>query len=329
MSNLIDHPVTVPAAVRPESTVVERLIRTRHRAFPWRWLAVLGIGLALFAAVAAGVVTTDDPILVPSLLLVGAAVVPATLTTLVTEAEASSQLTLGRVLTAAVLGGVAGGVLAGVLEFATEGALGTLPYLTIGLIEESAKLAIPVALFAWGKSRGRAVDGLVLGVAAGSGFAALETAGYGFVSLLEVHGQLAPVEGLLLTRALSSLGGHAAWTGLAAAAWFGIRGTRKRRLGWVRFLATFAMVVCLHALWDADVGSGFYRWVGGFSFVLLVGTAVWLHHKERRTTGRSGNSEVTGTSNQGLGAAPDGPHPPVHSPCSPSACLGGSTSAST
>jgi RsiW-degrading membrane proteinase PrsW (M82 family) len=282
MTNLIDRPIPAPAEVRHESTAVNQRTRTLIASIPWRWLAVLGIGLALFAAVAVGVITTDDPILVPSLLLVGAAVVPATLTTLVTEAEASSELTLGRVLTAAVLGGVAGGVLAGVLEFATEGALGSLPYLTIGLIEESAKLAIPVALFAWGRSRGRAVDGLVLGVAAGSGFAALETAGYGFVALLQVHGQLVPVEGLLLTRALSSLGGHAAWTGLAAAAWFGIRGARKRWFGWVRFLATFAIVASLHALWDANVASGFYQWIGAFSFILLVGTALWLHRTERR-----------------------------------------------
>lgn len=282
MTNIIDRPVVAPAAVPQESTVVRARAKTSHRSFPWRWLAVLGIGLALFAAIAAGVVTTDDPILVPSLLIVGAAVIPATLTTLVTEAEPSSQLTLARVLTAAVLGGAAGGVGAGVLEFATGRALGSLPYLAIGVIEESVKLAIPVALFAWGRSRGRAADGLVLGVAVGSGFAALETAGYGFVALLEVHGQLAPVEGVLLTRALSSLGGHAAWTGLAAAAWFGIRGTRKRWLGWARFLTTFAMVVCLHALWDANVTNGFDRWVGGFSFVLLLGTAVWLHHKERR-----------------------------------------------
>lgn len=284
MTNMINTPVTSPEAARHASaTVGSVLANTRRRSFPWHWLIVLGVGVALFAAVAVAVVTTHDPILVPSLLLVGAAVVPVTLTTLVTEVEGSNALTLPNVLTAAVLGGVAGGVLAGVLEFATVGAIGSLPYLAIGLIEESVKLAIPVGLFAWGRSRGRAVDGLILGVAAGSGFAALETAGYGFVALLQTHGQLRPVEGLLLSRALSSLGGHAAWTGLAAAAWFSIGGARTRRRGWTRFLATLALVVCLHALWDANVTDGFDRWVGGFSFAVLVGTAAWLSRKGRIT----------------------------------------------
>jgi RsiW-degrading membrane proteinase PrsW (M82 family) len=239
-------------------------------------------GLALFGAVAATLVITDDPVFIPCLLLLGAALGPATLTTLVTEAERSSELTVSRVLVAAVLGGVAGGVFAGLLEFAAARALGSLPYLLIGLIEESAKLAIPVTLFAWGRSRGRAVDGLVLGVAAGSGFAALETTGYAFVALLQVHANLQPVEGLLLIRALASLGGHAAWTGLAAAAWFAVGNTRHRSLGWARFLATFATVVCLHALWDATVSSSFYRFVAAASFVLLAVCATTLHFRASR-----------------------------------------------
>jgi RsiW-degrading membrane proteinase PrsW (M82 family) len=249
---------------------------------PWRWLVVLVTGLILFGAVAATLVATGDPVFVPCLLLLGAALAPAALTTLVREAERSSDLTLGRVLVAAVIGGVAGGVLAVVGEFAAARAFGSLPYLVIGLIEESAKLAVVVALFAWGRSRGRAVDGLVLGVAAGSGFAALETSGYAFAALLQSHAHLQPVETLLLDRAVSSLGGHAAWTGLAAAAWFAIGNTRSRSLGWMRFAATFATVVCLHALWDATVSSGLYGIVSGASFVLLAGCASILHVRTPR-----------------------------------------------
>lgn len=273
--------VTTPAT----STADSLSSSARHpvkRTVPWRWLLVLAVGTGLFAAVSATLVVTHDLLFVPCLLLLGAAVVPATLTTLVTESMASHRLPLARVLTAAVLGGVVGAVLAGLLEFGTRQALGSMPYLMIGLIEETAKLAIPLTLFAWGRSRGRAMDGLVLGVAAGSGFAALETMGYGFVALLATHGQLAPVDGLLITRALSSLGAHAAWTGLAAAAWFAIGSSRRRWFGWARFALTFATVVILHALWDATASGGFYRFVAAVSFVLLVGTAACLYRRARR-----------------------------------------------
>jgi RsiW-degrading membrane proteinase PrsW (M82 family) len=227
-------------------------------------------------------VTTGNPVFIPFLLLLGAALVPATLTTLVTEAERSSELTLGRVLVAAVVGGVAAGVLAVLGEFIAARDLGSLPYLVIGLIEESAKLAAVVALFAWGRSRGRAVHGLVLGVAVGSGFAALETSGYAFAALIQGHAHLHPVETLLLVRAVASLGSHAAWTGLAAAAWFAIGNTRRRSLGWLRFSATFAAVVCLHALWDATVSSGHYGLVSATSFVLLAGCATILRVRSSR-----------------------------------------------
>jgi protease PrsW len=49
------------------------------------------------------------------------------------------------------------------------------------------------------------------------GFAALETMGYGFVTLLASRGNLALLEEALLARGLASPAGHAAWTGLVCA----------------------------------------------------------------------------------------------------------------
>lgn len=263
-------------------TSIPYLPTPRVRSWPLRWLAVLITGVALFGLILAVMTNTGNPIYVPCLLLLGAAVVPATLTTLATEVQATRRLSLARILTAATLGGVIGAVIAGQLEFDTVRALGVLPFLAIGLIEESAKLAIPVMLFAWRRPRLRALDGLVLGVAVGSGFAALETMGYAFVALLKTGGHLQPVESLLVLRALGSLGGHAAWTGLAAAAFFAIPGARRRAVGWLRFLATVIGVVCLHAQWDASAAVGGHGdlVVGVVSFGLLATAAWWLHRKE-------------------------------------------------
>jgi protease PrsW len=265
------------------SVIMQRLPARPMGSLRLGWLWVLLTGLALFGAVLAVLLATGDPIYVPCLLLLGAAVVPVTFSTLVTEIEPAHRLSLSRVLAGAVLGGVVGAVLAGQLEFETQHVFGSLPSVMIGLIEEAAKLVIPVLLFAWRKPRPRAADGLVLGVAVGSGFAALETMGYAFVTLLEAQGQVEPVAQILLLRAAGSLGGHAAWTGLACAALFAVRGARRRWLARVRFLGVFAGVVALHAGWDRSAGGEGYLTVGAISFVLLMATAWWLHSHPRRS----------------------------------------------
>jgi RsiW-degrading membrane proteinase PrsW (M82 family) len=237
-----------------------------------RWLAVLLGGTALFALLYAVLRNTGNPVYVPSLLLLGAAVIPATLATFFHEVFGNARVSVGILAAGALLGGTLATIIAGQLEFDTLRTLGGLPTLLIALIEESAKLAVPVLLLA--RRKVRAVDGLVLGVAVGSGFAALETMGYAFVELLRAHGELGPVADLLLLRAVSSLGGHAAWTGLACAALFGVRGASSKIRALLRFAATFAAVVLLHATWDTVLTGPWHIAIGLLSFGLLL-TLAW------------------------------------------------------
>jgi RsiW-degrading membrane proteinase PrsW (M82 family) len=240
-----------------------------------RWIPVLICGSLLYAAVLAALLGTQDILYVPSLLLVGAAVVPITFLTFVGGLPQRGDLSFAQIAGAAVLGGVIGTVVAGSLEFETARTLGSLPNLGIGLIEESAKLAIPATLLLWRKPR--PLEGLVLGVAVGSGFAALETMGYAFAALVASNGQLDSVTRLLLVRSVTEPGGHAAWTGLAGAALFAIHGSRRRWLGWLRFVAVFAGVVALHATWDSLATDKGYLFVGGASFTLLMATTWYLY----------------------------------------------------
>jgi RsiW-degrading membrane proteinase PrsW (M82 family) len=243
-----------------------------------RWISVLSIGSLLYAAVFTTLLRTKDVLYVPSLVLIGAAVVPVTFTTFVSGIRGRSGLSFAQLAVGASIGGVIGTVVAGTLEFETIRTLGSLPTLGIGLIEESAKLAVPVAILAWRQPR--PLDGLVLGVAVGSGFAALETMGYAFVALVQSGGHLGPVNHLLFVRSLAAPGGHAAWTGLACAALFAIRSSSRRWLGWARFLVVFAGVVVLHATWDSLSSDHGYLGVGGVSFILLM-TVTWhLHRRE-------------------------------------------------
>jgi RsiW-degrading membrane proteinase PrsW (M82 family) len=260
---------------------------TQHggtRGIPLRWLGVLAIGLGLFGLVYAALRGTGNPVYIPSLILLGAVVVPATFTTLIRELDVSSRITLGQVIAGMVVGGVIGTVIAGQLEYDAARHLGSLPTPLIGLIEESAKLVVPAVLVVWamlsGRGPWRAVDGLILGVAVGSAFATLETMGYGFVSLLVPGGSLQQVTDVLMLRALAAPGGHAAWTGLTAAALFAAPGAHRRWWGWARFVLVFVFVVVLHAAWDSTATGHGYLVVGTLSFLLLL-AVTWRLHREQ------------------------------------------------
>jgi RsiW-degrading membrane proteinase PrsW (M82 family) len=237
----------------------------------------------LYAAVASALVTTDNPRYVPSLLLLGSSIVPATFATLIYETQPRLRVSVPGLLAAAAAGGVAGTVVAGQLEFDTLHRLGALSLLGIGVIEESAKLLLPAALLLLFVPRLRPADGLVLGVAVGMGFAALETLGYAFVALLTDGGRIGPVQQLLLVRGIASPAGHAAWTGLSAAALFAVRGTAHRSRAWLRFATVFAVAVALHALWDGTSSRAGYAGLAAGSLTLLLGAVVAARQADRAT----------------------------------------------
>ena len=111
-----------------------------------------------------------------------------------------------------------GTIVAATLEFDVLRALGGLPMLGVGLIEETSKLLVPLALLIPLRRHRTAADGLIIGVACGAGFAALETMGYAFTTLIHSGGSITDTVDILLLRGVLSPAGHMAWTGITAAA---------------------------------------------------------------------------------------------------------------
>ena len=216
------------------------------------WIAVLVVGVALFLAVERTLVATQNPNFVPSAILLGAAIVPAAFLTFVYGRRLPYDVSPPVVLTAAFLGGIIGTVVAGTLEYDAQRDLGFLPMVGVGLIEETSKLIIPLAVLIFFARYRKQADGLLIGVAAGAGFAALETMGYAFVTLIQSKGSITDTVDVLLLRGIMSPAGHMAWTGISATALYAAAeaGWSGRRVG--GFLGAFVLAIALHTAWDSQ-----------------------------------------------------------------------------
>jgi protease PrsW len=248
----------------------------------WSWVLVLLVGIALYESVVRAVVATGNPNLLPALILLGAAVVPAAFVAFIAGRRLQFDIGGGLVGGAALIGGVIGVVAAGVLEYRTLQRLGVVPMVAVGLIEEAAKLIVPLVLVLVLRRHRHPADGLLLGVACGAGFAVLETMGYAFVVLVQSRGSLAVVQQVLFLRGVLSPAAHMAWTGLSAAALF-----TAAAAGWsvravLRFLAVFVVVVALHTAWDSIGSLVADAVLAAVSLALLAATAHGLAAPHRR-----------------------------------------------
>src|SRR5215212_4790267 len=223
--------------------------KSRPKLLRRRWFQIFVSGLVLLFLVERTLVATGDPNYVPSAILLGAFLVPVTFTTYLYERLPNWDVPLPPLAICFIWGGVLGTVVAGTLEYDVMKSLGFVPKLSIGLIEECAKLIVPLIFYFLGRFRSEAA-GIVLGVATAAGFAGRETMGYGFVSLLQSKGNLGILDEVLLGRGLTSPAGHMVWTGLVCAVlWRERLKAGHATVNW-RVGGAFATAVILHALWD-------------------------------------------------------------------------------
>jgi RsiW-degrading membrane proteinase PrsW (M82 family) len=220
----------------------------------WRWLAVLLSGLALWILSVVVTALTDNLTLIPTVVLLGSFLVPATAVVFYLDHAPSTTMTGQRVFFAFAYGGVVGVLAASVLE-AWLLADGPLLYIGVGVIEEFAKLVV-LLLAAVGIRRYAMRDGIILGAAVGFGFAAFESAGYALNALFTPLGpSLANLVYAEVLRGVLAPVGHGLWTGLLGGALFAAATTSGRLAIFSgRFIGLFLLVSLLHALWDSMRG---------------------------------------------------------------------------
>lgn len=212
------------------------------------WFLVFIVGLALFFATEQVLKVTENPNLIPTVILLGAFLVPVTFVTYIFEYEPVKDVPLPTVIVCFLWGGIIGITAAGLLEYETLKRMTFPGLLGVAVIEEAVKLIFPLILYARGRYRKEA-HGLLFGITSGMAFAALETMGYGLVTLINSQGNVAALQDILLIRGLLAPAGHAAWTGLVCSVIW-LERARGRSILNSTVIGTFVLVVILHALWD-------------------------------------------------------------------------------
>ena len=181
------------------------------------WWRAFGVGLALWLLAAAVTLVTRDPLLMPTLILVGSFLVPATVAAFAME-RSTGTLTARRIAYGFTVGGVGGVLAASLLESRLADDLWI--YVGVGAIEELVKGAVILGI-GFSVVPRTARQGACLGAAVGAGFAAFESAGYAYSAALGSHtlGVVAVLQTEALRAALAPVG-HVLWSAILGAVLF-------------------------------------------------------------------------------------------------------------
>jgi RsiW-degrading membrane proteinase PrsW (M82 family) len=213
------------------------------------WLRVFLSGLVLYFIGIAVLVVTGNPNLFPTAVMIGNFLMPVTFVAFLYERRHWSRLSLPTTALSFIYGGVGGVLAASILEPIFIRQLDLTNMFVVGLIEEFVKI-IGVLLIARHYKHNAEMDGLILGAAAGMGFAALESTGYAFTAFLESGGSLTATVVVTLLRGILSPVGHGTWTAILASVLFRESGERHFHIN-LKVLGAYLTVVVLHGLWDA------------------------------------------------------------------------------
>jgi len=114
---------------------------------------------------------------------------------------------------------------------------------------------------------------LLFGVAAGMGFAALETMGYGLSALIDSNGDINSLTQILLARGMLSPAGHAAWTGFVCAILWRQRERKGHMVIDMSVIGAFLVAILLHAAWNINSSAVPVGSLGSW-LSIVVGSAI-------------------------------------------------------
>jgi RsiW-degrading membrane proteinase PrsW (M82 family) len=259
----------------------------RELLSPGVWRRVFRNGFMLYALGLVVLILSGNPNIFPTVLMLGSFLVPATYVAFFYEHRHLSRLSMTTPALSFFYGGVLGLFSAALLEPIFISRLDFFTAFEVGLIEEFTKI-LGVLVIARRRRHDSMLDGLILGAAAGMGFAALESTGYAFTAFLRSGGSLTVTVGVTLLRGFLSPLGHGTWTAILASVLFRESFPGRYRINQKAINAYFTVSI-LHGLWDglpslitALVGSGLDILLGQL-LVAAVGLFIlWRRWREAR-----------------------------------------------
>jgi len=222
---------------------------------PWLFFRVLAVLVVTYFVFTFALFRLSDAgNLIPAVMFLGAFAVPLGTLTFFFEMNSPRNVSVHRVVTLFLYGAVVS------LIFALIGyslpILGSMGAMAAGIVEEVAKLLTVVVVIRGVKYK-YILNGLLFGATVGAGFAAFETAGYalnkGLLAGHDLASGVANMLAVLSVRAFLTPWGHVAWTAIAAAALWRVKGAKPLKPAMFfdkRFLMAFMIPVVLHTFWD-------------------------------------------------------------------------------
>ena len=242
---------------------------------PWVFFRLLACSVLLYVASVLLHGFFNNPNLIPAQFVIGAFAVPSTTLCLFFELNILQNVSIYRVVRFVLVGGLISFFYSlFIYMFKSEESsifwagpveeLGKLLAMIViaegaGRLRSSHLLGIIGLPFDWLVGRGVAqgerykwkLNGLLFGAAVGVGFAAFETMGYAFMSLLQ--GGLGAMQEVIFLRGVLSPFTHVVWSAICGGALWSVRGADEwkwKKLFHLRLLLFLGVVSFLHGFWD-------------------------------------------------------------------------------
>jgi RsiW-degrading membrane proteinase PrsW (M82 family) len=257
----------------PRTTPPLELVQTDWPK-PWMFFRILAVLAVAYAAFYGLFLYSQNSKSIPAIMVLGTFAVPLASLMLVWELNTPRNMSIITVLRFVIVGGgcsIVITMLAYLVPFLSGDNI-----LIPGFVEETAKI-LAVVIVTWGATSRRypyQLNGILIGCAVGSGFACIETLGYGLdaysQTLIQLIGQaqngtpLAPIFAAATTvmvdhltmRGVLAPFGHVVWCAISAGALWRVKGDKPVSFAMLldgRFLGAFAIVMAMHDLWDISI----------------------------------------------------------------------------
>ncbi len=225
---------------------------------PWFFMRVLMFVMVIYAIFGVGYSYFQNPNLIPGLIMMGSLGMPLATTILFFELNAPRNVSFVYTLSLLCIGGIVS-LFISLIGFQISGLSSVLGASAAGVVEEIGKLLALVIIVRNQKYK-YILNGLLLGAAIGGGFGVFESAGYAFRFLLKERSSDTMFY-IIQLRAILAPFMHVAWTAIAGAALWRVKGDQPFRLGLFAnptFWRAMIIPMVLHMLWNTPFDLPFY-----------------------------------------------------------------------